>query len=284
MSPSTPAAPYLNLPRSTCDAIAAHQPVTYSADLGPHLWDTGNEADNNARRVDISVLFVRPNLMLDCPLVDDGPKPSFPCNAASDGYYSLGRDFLQDAFFGANFETSTYRPEQAPGPKIAGEQDTWTSLPGGSGKDGGDDAGAASGAGLRAPRSAWAVGVKCGALLLALAGLVAWRYGWHGKGPQMCGATLLGNRGYGAARTGDDGDDGGSGEGPAEAVDMHGQRAGGPKTYYGGGSDGGGQKPYETGGPDPVRGRGAAAPRRGPGGGRDGGAARGVFGLRDGGR
>ncbi|RYP81548.1 hypothetical protein DL769_001956 [Monosporascus sp. CRB-8-3] len=30
-------APYLNLPRSTCDAIAAHLPVTYSSDLGLYL-------------------------------------------------------------------------------------------------------------------------------------------------------------------------------------------------------------------------------------------------------
>ncbi|RYP58374.1 hypothetical protein DL770_010440 [Monosporascus sp. CRB-9-2] len=101
-------------------------------------------------------------------------------------------------------------------------EDTRTPPPGGSGEDGGDDAGSASGG-----ASGTAIGVVRGTA--------------RGKGLQVCGMTLLGNRGYRPARTGDDG---GSGEGPAEVVDLQGHQAGEPKTCYGG--RGGGQEPYET--------------------------------------
>ncbi|RYO78171.1 hypothetical protein DL762_008829 [Monosporascus cannonballus] len=104
----------------------AHLPVTNDSDLGLYLWDTGDEAyarvvdsaaalrftfhdrDHNARRVDISVPFTHPNLTLDRLLIGGGTKPYFSRHAASNGYYSLGRAFPQDAFFGANFEKSTY--------------------------------------------------------------------------------------------------------------------------------------------------------------------------------
>jgi len=32
--------PYIYLPRSSCDAIAAKLPVSYNSDLGLYFWDT----------------------------------------------------------------------------------------------------------------------------------------------------------------------------------------------------------------------------------------------------
>ncbi|RYP54755.1 hypothetical protein DL770_010946 [Monosporascus sp. CRB-9-2] len=196
-------APHLNLPRSTSDAVAAHLPR-------PILRGPGVDGANNARRVDISVAFAHPNLTLDRPLVGNGPKPYFPLQRG------LQRLLL------ARRRPSCRKPSSAPtsrrprtgwrrprGPNIAGEQVMVIE----SGEDGGDDAASASGASGPAIGVGVGVGVGCGALLLAPAGLVAWRYRRHGKGLQVCGVTLLGNRGE-------------------------------PKTYYGRGR--GGQKPYET--------------------------------------
>ncbi|RYO78172.1 hypothetical protein DL766_008422 [Monosporascus sp. MC13-8B] len=138
--------------------------------------------------------------------------------------------------------------------RVTSWEGTWTPLPGGSGEEGGNDARSASGS-----ASGTAIGVGCGALLLALAGLVTWRYRRHDKGLQVCEVTLLGGRGYWPATTGNDGGGSGSAEGPAEVGDSHGRQVGDPKTYYGSG----GEKPYgETMDPDPVRGGGAAAPGR----------------------
>ena len=37
-----PANPYIYLPQSSCDAIAAKQPVTYDSGLGLYFWDTAD--------------------------------------------------------------------------------------------------------------------------------------------------------------------------------------------------------------------------------------------------
>ncbi|KAI0382643.1 hypothetical protein F5Y04DRAFT_252019 [Hypomontagnella monticulosa] len=133
-----PCLPYINLPKSTCDAIAAEIPVKYDDGLGLYLWDTASpdysriiqspsvltfhftDPDNNTRKVNISVPFTHLNLTLDAPLVDK-PTPYFPCNAVSYGNYALGRAFLQDAFFGANLKTAVYFISQASGPNFNGE-------------------------------------------------------------------------------------------------------------------------------------------------------------------
>ncbi|KAH8648623.1 aspartic peptidase domain-containing protein [Xylariales sp. PMI_506] len=131
-----PCAPYLNLPQSTCDALAADLPVTYNADLGLYLWDTASSSaywdiipapvalvfslqdpQNNTRTVNISVPFMHLNLTLTEPLVDT-PTAYFPCYAGSNGNYALGRAFLQDALFATNFESSIYFLAQAPGPNV----------------------------------------------------------------------------------------------------------------------------------------------------------------------
>ncbi|KAH8659918.1 aspartic peptidase domain-containing protein [Xylariales sp. PMI_506] len=124
--------PYLTLPSSTCQAIAQHLPVTYSANLGLWLWNTNdpqystivNSAsalsfvfEDTAGEVTISVPFRHLNLTLESPLVET-PQPYFPCYDGVSSDYTLGRAFLQDAFFGANWGQSVWWLAQAPGPNI----------------------------------------------------------------------------------------------------------------------------------------------------------------------
>ncbi|KAL7626064.1 hypothetical protein AAE478_002834 [Parahypoxylon ruwenzoriense] len=233
-----PCLPYLNLPKSTCDAIAAEIPVTYNESLGLYLWNTSSpdytrivqspsvlsftfmDPDNNSRRVNISVPFMHLNLTLDQPLVDT-PTPYFPCNGASNGNYALGRAFLQDAFFGANLQTAVYFLAQAPGPNVAGESVTvmdkdcrtisasnndwatswegsWTPLPGG-------DSDAASGRRSTAGTIAGAaVGGVAGIVLLGFIGFIGRRYHRYGKGYSLCGLSLIKDKPaayYGASTT-----------------------------------------------------------------------------------
>ncbi len=127
--------PYLTLPKSTCDAIAAHLPVEYDQDLGLYLWQTDSAkyqqivpsasvlqftfpSGSNTRSVAISVPFRHLNLTLDASLLDGGAaRPYFPCFTGSERY-ALGRAFLQDAFLGANYGADTWWLAQAPGPNV----------------------------------------------------------------------------------------------------------------------------------------------------------------------
>ncbi|KAK8015142.1 hypothetical protein PG990_008438 [Apiospora arundinis] len=127
--------PYLTLPKSTCDAIAQHLPVTYDAGLGLYTWNTGDAkysqivgsasalvftflGSTNTDKKAIAVPFRHLNLTLDRPLVDGAPRPYFPCFTGSDASYALGRAFLQDAFLGANWGARTWFLAQAPGPNV----------------------------------------------------------------------------------------------------------------------------------------------------------------------
>ncbi|OHE96646.1 hypothetical protein CORC01_08103 [Colletotrichum orchidophilum] len=127
-------APYLTLPKSTCDNIASHLPVLYDAKLGLYLWDTDSTAYNqivssattlsftflsgiNTKPITIRVPFVHLNLTLSEPLTES-PTPYFPCFNSGTGRYALGRAFLQDAFLGANWGQSKWWLGQAPGPNI----------------------------------------------------------------------------------------------------------------------------------------------------------------------
>ncbi|KAJ0160306.1 hypothetical protein CTA2_8202 [Colletotrichum tanaceti] len=127
-------APYLTLPRSTCDSIASHLPVTYDDGLGLYLWNIDSPkysqivtsastlsftflADSNTKTVTIRVPFTHLNLTLSEPLVES-PVPYFPCFTGGRGLFSLGRAFLQDAFLGANWGQSKWWLAQAPGPNI----------------------------------------------------------------------------------------------------------------------------------------------------------------------
>ncbi|KAI0138737.1 hypothetical protein F4776DRAFT_654410 [Hypoxylon sp. NC0597] len=224
-----PCFPYLNLPKSTCDAIAAEIPVTYNEDLGLYLWNTGSpdyarivkspsilqftftNPDNNSQTVNISVPFMHLNLTLEQPLVEQ-PTPYFPCNAVSNGNYALGRAFLQDAFFGANLATAVYFLSQAPGPNINGENlktmsedctqldashndwvaswdETWEPL-----TEPANQTVPSSSAGVKtetATIAGSAVGGVAGVILLAIIGFIIWRYQRSGKGFSLCGRSLV---------------------------------------------------------------------------------------------
>ncbi|KPM35537.1 hypothetical protein AK830_g11040 [Neonectria ditissima] len=125
--------PYLTLPKSTCDSIAANLPMHFDEDLGLYLWDTKSDkyeeiitsatalsfsfiSGSNTDVVKIRVPFLHLNLTLTSPLVDT-PTPYFPCHVNGKGQYVLGRAFLQDAFVGANWHrnANTWWLAQAPG-------------------------------------------------------------------------------------------------------------------------------------------------------------------------
>ncbi|KEF54747.1 uncharacterized protein A1O9_09189 [Exophiala aquamarina CBS 119918] len=130
-----PGLPYMYLPRDTCDAIAAHLPVSYNADFNIYLWDTDSPAysdivssphalafsfENDGTTETINVPFALLNLTLDSPLTA-GPTPYFPCSpwtATSDVPYTLGRAFLQAAFLSHNANTNKHFLAQAPGPDL----------------------------------------------------------------------------------------------------------------------------------------------------------------------
>ncbi|KAF4915811.1 hypothetical protein CGCF415_v001263 [Colletotrichum fructicola] len=126
--------PYLTLPRSTCDNIAANLPVTFNANLGLYIWDTESTkyrqivssasalsftllSDSNTKTTTVRVPFYHLNLTLSEPLADS-PMQYFPCFTGGPGTYNLGRAFLQDAFLGANWGQSKWWLGQAPGPNI----------------------------------------------------------------------------------------------------------------------------------------------------------------------
>lgn len=139
-----PGLPYLYLPAATCDAIAAHLPVTYSADLNLYLWDTSSTAyssivssphylaltfatssANTTAAGTIALPLALLNLTLSTPLAS-AATPYFPCSAwdptaPSSPDVILGRAFLQGAFLAQNWHTNTTWLAQAPGPGSADE-------------------------------------------------------------------------------------------------------------------------------------------------------------------
>jgi len=137
--PMLPEAPYLDLPKSSCDAIAAWLPVTYNAGLGLYTWNTNDpkytqiissptvlsfvfrKDQTTTQNITINVPFILLNLTLEAPLVTNTVS-YFPCNAQANGRYSLGRAFLQAAFVGANWNFNNIQGvwwlAQAPGPNI----------------------------------------------------------------------------------------------------------------------------------------------------------------------
>ncbi|CZT09715.1 uncharacterized protein RAG0_14383 [Rhynchosporium agropyri] len=141
--PLYPESPYLNLPKSTCDAIAAWLPVTYNANLGLYTWNTNDpqyqrivssptvlrfvfrKDQSNTKKITINVPFMLLNLTLEAPLVASRT-PYFPCNAQSRGRYSLGRAFLQAAFAGGNWNANNNQGvwwlAQAPGPNSGSQR------------------------------------------------------------------------------------------------------------------------------------------------------------------
>jgi hypothetical protein len=137
-----PTAPFIYLPKSSCDAIAANLPVTYQPNLGLYFWDTTSPAYHQiisspafldftfrqngslTQNITINVPFSLLNLTLTSPLVNI-PTPYFPCNPVGYGkvypQYTLGRAFLQAAFVGVNWQfdgLGNWFLAQAPGPNL----------------------------------------------------------------------------------------------------------------------------------------------------------------------
>ena len=127
------AAPYLNLPNSTCAAITKDLPVTYNAKYGLYFWNVQDPQytkivtsptflsftfDNNFV---VKVPFRLLNLTLDAPLIST-PTQYFPCQppqSPSGTTYSLGRAFLQAAFVGVDWASNgQWFLAQAPGPGV----------------------------------------------------------------------------------------------------------------------------------------------------------------------
>ena len=130
-----PGAPYLYLPNSTCAAIAKTLPVTYDAGKALYFWNIADPRyakivtsptylsfifRGSGGNLAIKAPFHLLNLTLEEPLVST-KTPYFPCQPPQgpEGYYSLGRAFLQAAFIGVNWAPageSEWYLAQAPGP------------------------------------------------------------------------------------------------------------------------------------------------------------------------
>ena len=129
-------APYLHLPKSTCDAIASNLPVTYQSKYGLYFWNTDDpqyqkivsspsclgftfRESESSKNFTINVPFSLLNLTLTAPLTDS-PTSYFPCKAETQTHYQLGRAFLQAAFVGVNWDgfngSAAWWLAQAPGP------------------------------------------------------------------------------------------------------------------------------------------------------------------------
>ncbi|GES65137.1 aspartic protease [Aspergillus terreus] len=127
-----PTNPYIYLPHSSCDAVAAKLPVTYNSALGLYFWNTDSplytriitspsylaftflKNGANTAHITIKVPFALLNLTLDAPLVSQ-PTPYFPC-MGTDSDLALGRAFLQAAFMGVHWSKGRWFLAQAPGP------------------------------------------------------------------------------------------------------------------------------------------------------------------------
>ncbi|KAJ5510033.1 Peptidase aspartic [Penicillium expansum] len=111
-----PVSPYIYLPKSSCDAIAAELPVTYHPNYGLYFWNTSDSQYDkiatspsylaftfsknslNNEDITIKVPFALLNLTLEAPTP------------------ALGRAFLQAAFVGINWLGGKWFLAQAPGP------------------------------------------------------------------------------------------------------------------------------------------------------------------------
>ncbi|KAL4885602.1 hypothetical protein BJY04DRAFT_205338 [Aspergillus karnatakaensis] len=134
---ASPVDPYLYLPHSTCNALAAELPVTFEGDYGLYFWNTSDpqysrvvtspsylaftfrKNDINTENFTVKVPFALLNLTMEAPLVDT-PRAYFPCMGTSSiNTYALGRAFWQAAFIGINWShglAGKWFLGQAPGP------------------------------------------------------------------------------------------------------------------------------------------------------------------------
>ncbi|PQE25164.1 Peptidase aspartic protein [Rutstroemia sp. NJR-2017a BVV2] len=152
-----PSVPYFYLPTSTCDILASYLPIIYEPSLRLYLWNTTsllykpittspsflsfNLSTSTGDTANIQVPFSLLTLNLTGSLSNTSePTPYFPCQPStlpsfSTPVWTLGRAFLQAAFFGVNWsgkssssdetnsnsDINTQAPfflAQAPGPSI----------------------------------------------------------------------------------------------------------------------------------------------------------------------
>ena len=113
-----PTTPYLNLPNSTCTAIAEDLPVIYNVGKALFTWNITDPQytkiitsptylsfvfRQSSGNLTIKVPFQLLNLTLQAPLMSQDTQ-YFPCQPTQGSRYSnsLGRAFLQAAFIGVN--------------------------------------------------------------------------------------------------------------------------------------------------------------------------------------
>ncbi|KAI1121199.1 aspartic peptidase domain-containing protein [Nemania abortiva] len=130
------AVPYIYLPPGTCETASQYLPVIWDEDIELYIWNQTDPqydrivsssaylgfifADRDASNITIKVPFQLLNLTLLPPIVHL-PTPYFPCKplaGESPNRWTLGRAFLQAAFYGVNFETQTTFIGQGPGPNM----------------------------------------------------------------------------------------------------------------------------------------------------------------------
>ncbi|OQE09512.1 hypothetical protein PENVUL_c006G01500 [Penicillium vulpinum] len=90
--------PYIYLPQSSCDAIAAELPVTYNPDLGLYFWNTDGPQHTKEYHHQGAIRVT--HLTLEQPLVRT-PTAYLSCFGTKRAY-ALGRAFFQAAFIGVN--------------------------------------------------------------------------------------------------------------------------------------------------------------------------------------
>lgn len=130
-----PAVPYIYLPYGTCEAVASYLPMDWNKDVNLYTWNTADPSfnriinspaymgitlsDMNSKNLTIKIPLQLLNLTLTSPIVTT-PITYFPCQPqnASYGFWTLGRAFLQAAFFGINFDQNISYIAQAPGPDM----------------------------------------------------------------------------------------------------------------------------------------------------------------------
>jgi hypothetical protein len=126
--------PYIYLPQSSCDSIAAELPLYYQPDYGRYFWNTSDpqypkvvltpsfmsftfsKNGLNNENMTINVPFALLSLTLEPPLIAN-PSKYFPC-MGTNSTQALGRAFFQAAFIGVNWNqgTGNWFLAQAPGP------------------------------------------------------------------------------------------------------------------------------------------------------------------------
>ena len=135
-----PAVPYMYLPGSACNTVAAYLPVQFDSNYGLYLWNISDpdyqkittspsflsfsfNSGTSTADVVINIPFALLTLNLTEPLANT-PTPYFPCYpyngdlVGSSQVYHLGRAFLQGAFLAQNWQSQYTWIAQAPGPAL----------------------------------------------------------------------------------------------------------------------------------------------------------------------